>query len=318
MKISKVQAELSGSDVLSIINEFVKVEGLKIEKADIIGNEIYIKGCFKKGVSFRFEAAIAIEGVVDEKIHARFSKLKILNLGIFRVIRSFAMKKAFKAMDIKGFQVNKDRLIIDLKKVLMDVPYIELKPTNLYIKNGSVVAEIEEIEISILGEIVKEKEEKSKEDIKDKIKEPINKCEDSYSKGRDIIKEKIPKDFESASDFIFLLPDITALIFRLLKDKRVSTKAKLYMSLALAYISFPIDFIPDKFPLVGKIDDIGVAVFTLYKVINDIPIQIIAENWSGSIDFISLLQYALDYLMKFTNANNVQKLYNILEDLRTL
>lgn len=320
MKISKVHAELTGNDVLSIINEFVKVEGLKINEANIIGNEVTIKGCFKKGVSFEFEAAIVLEGVIDNKIHARFSKFKLLNLGFFRIVRSFAIKKAVKVMNIKGFEVEKDRLIIDLHKVLIDIPYIELKPTNLYIRNGSIIAEVEEIQISVLGGLDKEKEKETEEkrDIKNEIKYPINKIKDSYSRGRDKIEGKIPKDLKTASDYIFLIPDIAALIFRLLKDDRVSLKMKMYLSASVAYISCPIDLIPDNIPLIGKIDDIGVAVFILHKIINDIPIQIIAENWEGKIDLISSIQYLIDYLMKFTNARNVEKLYNILEDLSTL
>lgn len=318
MKISKVQVQLTGQDILSIINEFVKVDGLKIDEANICGSEIEIGGFFKKGVSFEFKAGMVLEGVIDGKIHARFSKCKFLKLGIFRIIRSFALKKAIEALNIKGFQVIKDKIIIDLEKVLLDVPYVSLKPTDLYIRNGIIFAEIEEIQLSIAGELIKEKPKEKKETIKDKIEYPINKVEDCYSAGRRKLQEKIPKELKKASNFIFILPDIAALIYRLLKDKRVPIKTKLYLSAAVAYITFPIDFIPDKIPLIGKIDDIGVAVFALNRIVKDVPIQVIAENWQGSIDLLSLLKNVLDYLINFTNANNVEKLYNIVEELSTL
>ena len=318
MKISKVQAQLSSNDILSIINEFAKVDGLSIDKADIYGNEIEIGGSFKKGVAFDFKGAIALEGVIDGKIHARFSKLKILKLGIFRVMRNFALKKAIQALDIKGIEIQKDKIIIDLEKLLLDVPYVDLRPSDLYIKNGVLFAEIEKIEISLVGGIIKEKPVEKKETIKDEIEYPINKVEDCYTSGRNKLEEKMPEGLKKEKNIIFIIPDIVALIYRLLKDKRVSVKTKLYLSAAVAYITFPIDFIPDSVPLIGKIDDIGVAVFALNKIIVDVPIQVIAENWEGNIDLLSVLKNALEYLINFTNAKNVEKLYNIIEELSTL
>ena len=50
MKISKVQAQLSGDDILSIINEFLKVEGLVLEEIKL-DKTISLKGSYTKGLS---------------------------------------------------------------------------------------------------------------------------------------------------------------------------------------------------------------------------------------------------------------------------
>lgn len=323
MKISNVQAQLTGDDILSIINEFVKVDGLNICKANIYGNRIEIEGSFKKGVGLDFSGTIEIEGVIDGVIYARFSKLKVLNLGIFRFIKNFALNKAIKVMNVKGIGVKKDKLIIDLQKVLIDIPYVSLKPKNLYIKDGAVFAEIEELDISIAGNLVKEdlqedNYEEEKKSFKESIEYPINKVKDCYTSGRDKVEEKIPEGMKKAKDLIFVIPDVAALIYRLLKDKRVPVKTKLCLSAAVAYITFPIDFIPDNLPFIGAIDDIGIVIFALNKIINDVPAQVIAENWEGNIDLLSFLNNILEYLNKFTNANNVEKIYNIIEELSTL
>lgn len=326
MKISNVQAQLTGNDILSIINEFVKVDGLDICNANIYGNRIEIEGSFKRGVGFDFSGIIEIEGVIGGVIYARFSKFKVLNLGIFRIIKNFALNRSIKAMDVKGIGVKKDKIIIDLQKVLIDVPYVSLKPKNLYIKDGAVFVEIEELDISIAGNLIKEdlkeddseEKEEEKKSFKESLEYPINKVEDCYTKGRNNIEEKIPEGMKKAKDILFIIPDIAALIFRLLKDKRVPTKTKLCLSAAVAYITFPIDFIPDNLPFIGTVDDIGIAIFALNKIINDVPAQVIAENWEGNIDLLSFLNNILEYLNKFTNANNVEKFYNIIEELSTL
>ncbi len=321
MKISNVQVQLTGSDILSIINEFVKVDGLNIYKAKISKSEIEIEGSFKKGVAFDFTGIIEVKGVVDGIIYARFTKFKVLKLGIFRIIKNFALKKSIQALKVKGIEVIKDEIIIDLQKILLDVPFVDLKAKNLYIKDTLVFAEVEELKISIAGNIVKEKlEEKNEEEksFEESIEYPINKVKDCYTIGRNKIEEKIPGGLKYDKNIIFIIPDIVVLIVRLLKDGRVPLKTKLYLSAAIAYISFPIDFIPDNIPFIGKVDDIGIVVFALNRIVTDVPVQIIAENWEGSIDLLSVLNNVLDYIKNFTNANNVEKLYNIIDELSTL
>jgi len=321
MKISNIQAQLTSNDVLSIINEFVKVDGLNINKIDIYGSEIEIGGSFKKGVSFDFTGIITLEGVIDGIINARFSKLKLSKFGIFRFAKNFALKKAIQFLKVKGITVNKDRVSIDLQKILLDITYVDLKPSNLYIRNNIIHAEIEELEISILGNLIKndvQKEQENEKAFKDSIEYPIDKVKDCYTVGRNKIEKRIPESLKNVKNLIFIIPDIVALIFRLIKDKRVALKTKLYLSAAVACITFPVDFIPDNIPIIGKIDDVAIAVFALNRIVNDVPIQIIAENWEGSIELLELLNKSLDYLIKFTNANNVEKLYNVIEELSTL
>jgi hypothetical protein len=101
MKISRVQAQLTGEDILGIINEFVNVKGLRVDEISI-DKEIIIKGNFTHGISLDFEGALSLEGVKDGKIYGRFSSLNLMKLGTFRMIRSFALKKALKFLEGKG------------------------------------------------------------------------------------------------------------------------------------------------------------------------------------------------------------------------
>ena len=95
---------------------------------------------------------------------------------------------------------------------------------------------------------------------------------------------------------------MAALLYRLLKDKRVSLKTKLIISGAIAYTAFPTDIIPDKIPFIGKVDEIAVIFFALERVIDDVPTKIILENWEGKNDFVFVIKNIMDYVINFTGA----------------
>ena len=294
MKISGVQAQLVGSDILSIINEFVKVEGLELKEA-IIDNAINIKGTFKKGVSIDFAGQLTIEKVENSIVTAKFSKLKLMKLGFFRPIRSLALKIGLGQLKISGIDATKDRVIIDIKKLLKDIPYVDIDLKALYIKGQALHAEVENINISLMGNIIKVEEPEVITEDEEKVEEPINKVEDYYTLGRDKLQEKLPDGAKKISDYIFVVPDIVALICRMLKDSRVPIKTKLVVSASLAYVIFPTDLIPDKIPFIGKIDEIAVVFFALNRIATDVPTKVIQENWAGKDELVLVLKNGLCY-----------------------
>lgn len=317
MKISGVQAQLVGADILSIINEFVKVEGLELKEV-IIDNTINIKGTFKKGVSIDFAGQLTIEKVENSIVTAKFSKLKLMKLGFFRPIRSLALKIGLGQLKISGIDATKDRVIIDIKKLLKDIPYVDIDLKALYIKGQALHAEVENINISLMGNIIKVEEPEVITEDEEKIEEPVNKVDDYYTLGRDKLQEKLPDGAKKISDYIFVVPDIVALICRMLKDSRVPIKTKLVVSASLAYVIFPTDLIPDKIPFIGKIDEIAVVFFALNRIATDVPTKVILENWAGKDELVLVLKNGLEYVTNFTGAKNVEKLYNLVEELSTL
>ena len=317
MKISGVQAQLIGSDILSIINEFVKVEGLELKEVTI-DNAINIKGTFKKGVSIDFAGQLTIEKVENSIVTAKFSKLKLMKLGFFRPIRSLALKIGLGQLKIIGIDATKDRVILDIKKLLKDIPYVDIDLKALYIKGQALHAEVENINISLMGNIIKVEEPEVITEDADEVEEPVNKVADYYTLGRDKLQEKLPDGAKKISDYIFVVPDIVALICRMLKDSRVPIKTKLVVSASLAYVIFPTDLIPDKIPFIGKIDEIAVVFFALNRIATDVPTKVILENWAGKDELVLVLKNGLEYVTNFTGAKNVEKLYNVVEELSTL
>ncbi|MGL4848812.1 MAG: YkvA family protein [Clostridium sp.] len=338
MKISNVSVNLTGSDILSIINDFVKVEGLDL-KSVVIDNGINIEGSFKKGIKINFKGTISDLSVEDGKVHCRFSSFKVYKLGLFRIFRSLGVKIALKFIGDLGIDGTKDRLIIDVDKILSKIKIVKLNVLDLYIHGETVCANVGNIDLNLglIGnnEEVEEVEAENVEEVEEKgfleghmTEEEIEaldieeKTDDYYKKGRIVAKEKIdnklPEKAKGFSDYIFILPDLVALVGRLLKDDRVPNKTKLTISGSVAYLLFPSDLIPSKIPFIGKIDDLAVLFFALNRIAKDVPLDVLVENWSGKNELIFVLRNGLEYVSNFTGAKNLEKIVDVVEELKTL
>lgn len=319
MNISEVKVKLLGNDVLSIINEFVKAEGLNLKSVSI-DDGITLEGSLKKGIKIDFVVKAELIDCVHNKIVAKIVKIKVLNLGFFRIFRSFALKQLSKAFKEYGISSDKDKVVIDISTILRDVPFVDLTVNEIFIRRSEIWVEASDINISIAGTLVKKVEAEEVNEEKEKVVqlELVNKIEDNYSKGRELLVDKLPNEVKNYKDYIFILPDIVSLIYRLLKDKRVPIKTKLIMSAAIAYIALPTNIIPNNIPFIGVIDDIGVAFFTLDKICEDVPLTVIIENWQGKNELFLVLKDGIQYLVNFTGAKNVEKLYKVAAELSTL
>ncbi|ABR32826.1 YkvA family protein [Clostridium beijerinckii] len=320
MNISEVKVKLTGNDILSIINEFVKVDGLDLRTVTI-NDGIILEGTLKKGINIDFNIKVQLVGCVHNKITVKIVKVKVLNVGFLRILRSFVIKQLAKAFKKYGIDSDRDKVIIDINTILQDVPYINLNISEVFMKKSEVWAEISNVEVSILGELIKEsdiEETSEEEEIDVASLDLIDKTKDCYSVGRNKITNKLSGNVRNYKEYIFVLPDIASLIYRLLKDKRVSIKTKLIMSAGIAYVTVPVNIIPNSIPFIGVIDDIGVIFFVLNKIIKDIPLSIIVENWEGKNDILLVLKKGIEYLTNFTNAANIEKLYSAVEELSSL
>ena len=319
MNISSVKVSLTGEDLLSIFNEFVKVEGLTLTKVDV-DEEIKFYGSFSKGITLDFVAGIRLARIENGIIHGEVSSFKIAKIKIFSLMRKAALKFALKELSDMGIGYDSGKVVINLKVLLKDVPYVDLNISDIYTRQELLNIEVSDINISLLGTLIKEQpveeteeEEETEEDFSD-----IEKVRDYYSVGRDYLEEKLPQKVKTFSDYVFIIPDMAALLFRLLKDKRVPMKTKIIISAAVAYIGFPTDIIPDNIPFIGKVDEIAVAFFALERIIADVPTRIILENWEGKNNIVFVISNIIEYVINFTGAKNVEKVYNFIEEVMAL
>lgn len=318
MNISGVKVSLTGEDLLSIINDFVKVEGLNLAKIEI-GEEIKLFGSYVKGFKIDFIAGLRVKRVENGVIHGEVSSFKIAKIKMFSLFRKMALKYTLKSLEEKGINYEDGKVVINLKSLLRDVPYVDLDIADIHIKQNILNVDVTNINISLEGAITKEEPEAIEaEEVIEEINENIEKVKDCYSNGRGYLENKLPQKIKTYSDYLFIIPDMAALLYRLLKDKRVPVRTKLIISGAIAYIAFPTDIIPDNIPFIGKVDEIAVAFFALDRIIADVSINVILENWEGKNDIVLVIKNIIEYVTNFTGARNVEKVYNFVEEVMSL
>lgn len=316
MNISNINVGLTGENLLSIYNDFVSIKELNIDSIEI-KEDIKIVGSFTKGIVIRFECQVRLTSMENGLIKGEVTGFKVLNIKIASFLRKIALKFALKSLKDMGISYDSGKVIIQYKYLLKDVPYVDFDIHSISCSCGALNVELKNIQVSLGGEIKKEIEllnfEKEKKlEFKE---EEIKKTEDCYTKGREKISNKLPDKVKKYKDYIFILPDVAALIYRLLKDKRVSIKTKLIISAAVAYITVPSDLIPDKLPFMGKIDDIAIGIFALNVIMTDVPLNIIMENWQGKNDILVIVKNAIEYATNFTGAKNIDSIYRVMEEI---
>jgi uncharacterized membrane protein YkvA (DUF1232 family) len=99
---------------------------------------------------------------------------------------------------------------------------------------------------------------------------------------------------DQAAVYLRLLPDLSRLVFRLVRDPRTPTRYRVALIGLGAWLVFPIDLIPDFLPVVGALDDIVLAALVLRWVGRGVGIDRIEAAWSGSPEGLAILRRALD------------------------
>lgn len=100
-------------------------------------------------------------------------------------------------------------------------------------------------------------------------------------------------------EYLFLLPRLAKLIWRLTRDPRVPARAKATLVILGAYLVSPVDLIPDFIPGLGQLDDIVIAAFALDQILNRIPDHLVHEHWDGDEDVLDLVREILDISTAF-------------------
>ena len=100
---------------------------------------------------------------------------------------------------------------------------------------------------------------------------------------------------DQAAVFLRLIPDLTRLVFRLVRDPDTPRRYRVGLVLLGAWLAFPIDLIPDFLPVIGALDDIVLAALVLRWVGRGIGADRLEAAWSGSPEGLAILRRALDF-----------------------
>jgi uncharacterized membrane protein YkvA (DUF1232 family) len=100
-----------------------------------------------------------------------------------------------------------------------------------------------------------------------------------------------PGDASSVRDLVLLLPDLTVLLARLLRDPRAPLGPKLLALLGLGYVLSPIDLVPEVLlGPIGLVDDLLVVSAALSRLLNDVHPDVVRSHWSGRGDALDAIQ----------------------------
>lgn len=92
-------------------------------------------------------------------------------------------------------------------------------------------------------------------------------------------------------DIVLLLPDLTVLLLRLLRDDRVPPGDKAIALLGIGYVISPIDLLPGVlFGPIGLVDDVLIVTAALSRILNRVHPDVVRSHWSGQGDALEAIQ----------------------------
>ena len=94
-----------------------------------------------------------------------------------------------------------------------------------------------------------------------------------------------------------MLGNLVKMVYRLMRDSRVSFLEKMAFLLLIAYVLFPFDFVPDIFPVAGQLDDLILLLVGIRRLLSSAGTGILTELWQGSARELARLMKVLDALL---------------------
>lgn len=105
-----------------------------------------------------------------------------------------------------------------------------------------------------------------------------------------------PGHASGVGDLLLLLPDLSVLLVRLLRDERVGLGSKGIALLGVGYILSPIDLLPELvLGPIGLVDDLLIVAATLSHLVNHVHPDVVRSHWSGQGDVLDAIQRVMDW-----------------------
>ncbi len=105
-----------------------------------------------------------------------------------------------------------------------------------------------------------------------------------------VVSTKGPGKRSGIGDLLFLLPDLTILLLRLLRDDRVPILSKGFAVAGIGYVLSPLDFMPAVLlGPVGLIDDLVIVSAAVSAMMNHVHPDVVRSHWAGQGDVLDVL-----------------------------
>ena len=96
-----------------------------------------------------------------------------------------------------------------------------------------------------------------------------------------IVALSIRRSRTALTELIKLVPPCLALLRDILRDPTIPRRHKITPAIAIAYLAFPIDLIPDFIPGIGQLDDALVIAWTLRHLVRVAGRERVEQHWTG-------------------------------------
>lgn len=82
---------------------------------------------------------------------------------------------------------------------------------------------------------------------------------------------------------------VLRLLRELMGDRTIPRRVRVAPALAVAYLAFPIDLVPDFIPVLGQLDDALVVAWALRRLVAGAGRDRVAAHWTGDQDDLELV-----------------------------
>ena len=88
---------------------------------------------------------------------------------------------------------------------------------------------------------------------------------------------------------LILVKDVALLLKDCAVDARVSRRDKWILAAVALYLLSPVDLVPDVIPVLGQLDDIGLAVWALRRLLQSAGPDLVRDLWRGTDDGLAFV-----------------------------
>ncbi|HEX7050491.1 MAG TPA: YkvA family protein [Longimicrobiales bacterium] len=92
------------------------------------------------------------------------------------------------------------------------------------------------------------------------------------------------------------IPSFLRLLYRLLRDRRISRLDKALLGATVAYVLTPADLIPDFLAFLGRVDDLYLLALVLNRLLLRAGPDLLFDHWDGSPRALEFLLDRLDQI----------------------
>ncbi len=331
-KVTSVTTTMSETDLMENIREFVEVEGLTIHNVEFKNNSIEVTGNFKKVIDIPFYASVHVASVANNVIRIRIEKIKVLKVGLPNGLLAAALNFGLKKAEDMGITYEDGHIVVDADDLLKKQPHVHVSIDNVIMENGLLAIKVSNIQADVKAiqdeqerNKIAQSDEEAKAEVEAAIEEEelknfninltsIRPTEDEYTRLRRDLDKRVPMNRQSVFEWAAALPDIMALAVRVLKDKRVLMKDKVIIGATMGYFLSPIDIIPDRVPVLSKLDDAAFFVFGVNHMMNRLPMPIIVEHWAGDLKTLKLIKDNIGIIMTPVGSTNLDRIYGLADE----